>query len=357
VEIPFGAGVDRIFLSLGVFTQVSVFLILILAIGLHSRWNRKVVAAGPALLTTFGIFFCFAGITWGLIDFDPADVRASVPHLLQGIRTSFWASVFGIGCALTIKLRILFFGEPPLSATGVTVDDLVVQLSKLTRSIAGTDDATLLGELKLLRTDSNDRLDGLNRSLERFAENMVEADSKALIQALSKIIRDFNTKVDEQFGQNFKDLNSAVGKLVVWQKQYEQQLNSLIEQELTTRAYLADASLHYGELVHKASVFTPTIESLRKLLVQANSQSERLSASLRDLAQLVATQIEQGARVSHDTLTAVLKASAQTHNQELTDLLKMSIKAANRDLSNHIPEPLEETKKHVVGLDLLWKQN
>jgi hypothetical protein len=352
--------VDHILLSLSVFTLVSVFLILILAIGLHSRWNRKVAAAGPALLTTFGVFFCFAGITWGLIDFDPADVRASVPHLLQGIRTSFWASVFGIGCALTIKLRILFFGEPPLSTTGVTagatVDDLVVQLSKLNRSIAATDDATLLGELKLLRTDSNDRLDGLNRSLERFAVNMVEANSNALIQALSQIIRDFNTKLDEQFGQNFKDLNSAVGKLVVWQKQYEQQLNSLIEQELTTRAYLADASLHYGELVHKASVFTPTIESLRKLLVQANSQSERLNASLRDLAALVATQIEQGARVSHDTLTAVLKASAQTHNQELTDLLKMSIKAANRNLSNHIPEPLEETKKHVVGLDRLWKQ-
>jgi hypothetical protein len=96
----FGGGVDHIFHSLGAFTQVSILLILILAIGLHSRWNRKVAAAGPALLTTLGIFFCFAGITWGLVDFDPANVRDSVPHLLQGIRTSFWASVFGIGCAL-----------------------------------------------------------------------------------------------------------------------------------------------------------------------------------------------------------------------------------------------------------------
>jgi molybdopterin converting factor small subunit len=260
-----------------------------------------VAAAGPALLTTVGIFFCFAGITWGLVDFDPADVRDSVPHLLQGIRTSFWASVFGIGCAHTIKFRVLFFGEPPLSKTGATagatVDDLVGQLSKLNQSIAGTGDSTLLGELKLLRADSNDRLDGLNRSLERFAENLVDADSKAIIQALSEIIRDFNTKLNEQFGQNFKDLNSAVGKLVVWQKQYEQQLNSLIEQEITTRANLADASLQYVELVNKASAFTPTIESLRKQLAQANAQSERLDASLRDLAELVAAQIELGARI------------------------------------------------------------
>jgi hypothetical protein len=349
--------VEHIYLSLGVFTQVSIFLILILAIGLHSRWNRKVASAGPALLTTFGIFFCFAGITWGLVDFDPANVRDSVPHLLRGIRTSFWASVFGIGCALTIKLRILFFGPPPLSTTGATagatVDDLLVQLGKLNRSIAGPDDATLLGDLKLLRADTNDRLDGLKRSLERFAENIVAANSEALIQALSEIIRDFNSKLNQQFGQNFQDFNLALGKLVVWQKQYEQQLNSLIEQELTTGAYLANASLHYGELVDKASAFTPAIESLRKLLAQANSQSERLNASLRDLAGLVATQIEQGARVSHDTVTAVLKASVQSHNQELTDLLKASIKTANRDLSNHILEPPTDTKKHVAALDRL----
>ena len=353
-----GAGVDHILSSLGVFTLVSIFLILILAIGLHFRWNRRVAAAGPALLTTFGIFFCFAGITRGLIDFDPADVRDSVPHLLQGIRTSFWASVFGIGCALTIKLRILFFGEPPSSTAELTaratVDDLAVQLSRLNRSIAGADDDTLLGELKLSRTDSNDRLDGLKGSLERFSEKMVESNTKALIQSLSEIIRDFNTKLDEQFGQNFVDLNSAVERLVVWQKQYEQQLNALIQQELATRAYLADASLHYGELVDRASAFTPTIDSLRKLLAQANSQSERLNTSLRDLAGLVATQIEQGARVSHDTLTAVLKASARTYGQELTDLLKASIKTANGDPSSRVPEPTNDIQKHVVGRDRLW---
>ena len=290
----------HIFASLGVFTQVSILIILILAVGLHSRWNRRVAAAGPALLTTVGIFFCFAGITWGLVDFDPADVRDSVPHLLQGIRTSFWASVFGIGCALTIKLRVLFFGEPALSTTGVaagaSIDDLVAQLRNLERSIAGTDDSALLGQVKLLRIDSNDRLDGLNRSFERFAKSMVEANVKALIQALSEIIGDFNAKLNEQFGQNFKDFNLAVGKLIVWQRQYQQQLDSLIEQEVTTRNNLADASLHFAALVDKGSVLTPMAESLRVLLAQSNSQSERLDATLRNLADLVkaaATEIRQ----------------------------------------------------------------
>jgi len=173
---------------------------------------------------------------------------------------------------------------------------LVAQLRNLERSIAGTDDSALLGQVKLLRIDSNDRLDGLNRSFERFANSMVEANVKALIQALSEIIGDFNAKLNEQFGQNFKDFNLAVGKLIVWQRQYQQQLDSLIEQEVTTRNNLADASLHFAALVDKGSVLTPMAESLRVLLAQSNSQSERLDATLRNLADLVkaaATEIRQ----------------------------------------------------------------
>jgi hypothetical protein len=274
----------HIFVNLGAFTQVAIVIILVLAIGLHWRWNRRVAAAGPPLLTTFGIFFCFAGITWGLVDFDPADVRDSVPHLIQGIRTSFWASVVGIGCALTIKLRILVFGEPPLSITGAiagaTIDDLAAQLINLNRSIVGGDDSTLYGQVKSARGDSNDRLDRLNRSFERFAERMVEANSKALIHALAEVIDAFNTKLTAQFGQNFRELNHAVGKLVVWQKQYAQQLESLIEQETTTRNNMADACLQYADLVKRASAFAASAESLHALL-QANSQPDRLKTSLR----------------------------------------------------------------------------
>lgn len=290
----------NIFASLGVFTDVSILLILLLAIGLHTRWNRRVAAAGPALLTTVGIFFCFAGITWGLVDFDPGDVRDSVPHLLQGIRTSFWASVFGIGCALTIKLRLLFLGEPALAASGApagaSIDDLVEQLRKLERSVAGTDATALVGQMKLSRVDHNERLEVLNRSFQHFADRAVEANLQALVRALTTIMGDFNTRLNEQFGQNFKDLNAGVAKLVIWQKQYEQQLNSLIEEEIRTRNNLAAAALSIATFVDKASVFTPTVE-----------WSERLDTTLHNLSR----QVEHVARISQDCLHSVSRAPAQ----------------------------------------------
>jgi len=366
---------DNLFGDLGPLTDAALIAISIIGLSLHAKWSRRATSLGPTLLTTLGIFFCFAGIAWGLRDFDPSDVKGSVPHLLQGIKTSFWASVFGIGWALTIKIRVLLAGDASLpedgSSAGATVDDLAEHLHRLNRSIAGDDDSTLLSQMKLLRSDSKDRLDRLNTSFERFAEKMAEANSKALIQALSEVIRDFNTKLTEQFGENFKNLNAAVEKLVVWQVQYEKQLNVLIEQETTTRKSMTEASLRYADLVNKASVFTTTAESLQSLVSATKEQTERLGASLRSLAELVnkaatglpqietkilemTKQIGQGVKSSQDTLGAVLKTASQSiqgYNQELTTLLKTTIETANRDLSSHIRQAAEETKKHVVTLD------
>ena len=280
-----------IFRSFGVFTQAAIVCISLIGVALHIRWTRRSASLGPTLLTTLGIFFCFSGIAWGLLDFDPSDVKGSVPLLLRGIRTSFWASVFGIGWALTIKMRVLLLGDPPLANTaqGATVDDLAELLSRLNRSIAGTDDSTLLSELKLLRTDANERLDRLSQSTERYAERMAEANAKALIEALSVVIKDFNAKLNDQFGQNFQNLNTAVEKLVVWQKQYEQQLNALIEQETMTRKSMTESSRRYAEIVDKSAVFTTTAESLRDLLIANEARSQQLYSSLWSLGELAAT--------------------------------------------------------------------
>jgi hypothetical protein len=307
--------------NLGVFTQSAIVCISLIGVALHVRWSRKSTSLGPTLLTTFGIFFCFCGIAWGLLDFNPSDIRGSVPQLLRGIRTSFWASVFGIGWALTIKLRVLLMGVPSLpkdgTATGATVDDLAAQLSRLNRSIAGSDDSTLLSQVKLLRTESNDRLDRLNQLFERFAEKVVEANSKALIQALTEVIKDFNVKLNDQFGENFKSLNAAVERLVVWQKQYEQQLNALIEQETMTRKSMTESSLRYTDLVNKSTVFTTTAESLRDLLVGNKARSQQLYASLWSLADLMT---------------------------EFNALLKTTIETAKREFNGGIQRETEDSK-------------
>ena len=63
-----------------------------------------------------------------------------------------------------------------------------------------------------------------------FAEQMAENNTQALIEALEEVMRDFNTKINEQFGDHFRQLNEAVGRINDWQEQYRQQMNELAAQ-------------------------------------------------------------------------------------------------------------------------------
>ncbi len=355
---------DRIWASLSPLTEFAIVLITLVGIGFHVRWSRRGTVLGPTLLTTLGIFFCFAGIAWGLLDFDPNNVKAGVPHLLQGIRTSFWASVAGIGFALTIKARHIVFGDPASVGDGedggATVDDLADQLLRLNKSVSAGDESGLIGQLSRLREDNNQRLDNLSASFEKYAQKVAESNSKALIQALQEVIKDFNAKINEQFGENFKQLNAAVGKLLTWQVRYEAQLNALIEQETATRKNMTEASLRYADLVNKSTVFNGVAQSLAGILTGLETQRTHLESSMAAFAGLVdkaatglpqieqkivqmTEQIEQGVRSNQEQMSEAMKVSSH--------ILTSTLKSAGDHLNDHVRQATEDSRKHIMMLD------
>jgi DNA anti-recombination protein RmuC len=344
---------DRIWANLSPLTEFALVLISLVGIAFHVRWSRRATALGPTLLTTLGIFFCFTGIAWGLLDFNTNDVKSSVPHLLQGIRTSFWASVAGIGWALTIKARNLLFGEPAVHSeggeSGATVDDLADQLMRLNHGVSGAGESSLIGQIQLLRAGTDVRLDRLTASFENYAEKVAESNSKALIGALQEVIRDFNAKINEQFGENFKQLNDAVGKLLGWQVRYEVQLNALIEQETATRKNMAEASLRYADLVNKSAVFNGVAQSLTQILTGLEAQRNRLEGSLGSLAGL----IDKAATGLPEIEQKIVEMTAQIGRgvRSNQDGLRAVFESANAALNDHLRQATEESKKHILMLD------
>jgi len=296
-------------------------------------------------------------------------VKSSVPHLLQGIRTSFWVSVSGIGWALTIKIRYVMFGDAALpktgSATSATVDDLATQLIALNSAVSGTGDASLTSQTKLSRSDSNERFERLLHAFEAHNTTTTEANTQALVRVLSDVVRDFNTKVNDQFGENFKQLNLGVERLVTWQVQYEQQLISLTEREAAMSKSMSDASLRFAELVENSSVFVGTVSSIGTLLNSLGEERERLTEALTILAGLVdgaskglpniektivdmTNQIARGVQTNQEMMGSVLKSSwqsIQVHNQHLTAMLAKSLEAAHKDTVAHRRTLDEDTQR------------
>jgi K+/H+ antiporter YhaU regulatory subunit KhtT len=124
------------------------------------------------------------------------------------------------------------------------------------------------------------------------------------------VVRDFNVKINEQFGENFKQLNAAVVRLVAWQDQYEKQLETSIAHEAASRESMDEATSRFTEVVNMTSEFAAVARSLQGVVGTLNSQSEQLARALMLLSGLI-VEVEEGLPVIEKKIAEMIVRSGQ----------------------------------------------
>lgn len=354
------------------FIVTNVFLTLYFA---FYNFNRFSVQHGPEVLTTVGIFGCFLGISLALLNFDAAKVSTSVPQLLEGVKTAFWASVSGVLGSLVIRARHHFQKTPIPQSAGApksaSLDDVVLALQQMQKGLSGDEEGTLLSQIKLMRQGQSDQLQALRASFEAFASKIAEDGSKALIEALKEVIRDFNTKINEQFGENFKHLNAAVEKLVVWQQQYRDELDKLQVVQKAAADDLRKSAGGLSVMAERAESFTESAAALEALLQGLGQQYTLIEQSQRSLATVLvemkdvapqfaakldelADSMKVGvAKVQSDVSDVVrnLGAQVQSSSAEMKQLLTETLKKSQADVNVELLKGLDVVRESVVTLD------
>ena len=79
-------------------------------------------------------------------------------------------------------------------------------------------------------TNNTNSIIQMKESFDDFLKNMAENYSSELIHALNMSMDKLNTQLQTQFGENFKELNSAVKETVVWQENYKDIVNTSTEE-------------------------------------------------------------------------------------------------------------------------------
>jgi len=234
--------------ELFIWIMVAIFVVAVLQgkKGKHGQFLEH----APAVLVSLGILGTFIGIVIGLLDFDAHDIKNSIEGLLDGLKTAFITSLVGMSLSLVLKALDAWWFAPARSKAEAVPDTVTPEhiygamnrqvqlLETLNQSLSGNEEGSVSGQLKLLRTDMNDFRQGLTRDqqefrqalftqLTQFAEMLSRSATEVVIEALRQVIQDFNRNLVEQFGDNFKALNESVVKMIDWQEQYKQHVETL----------------------------------------------------------------------------------------------------------------------------------
>ncbi|HIF9109481.1 TPA: hypothetical protein ACX6QH_002087 [Photobacterium damselae] len=316
----------------------------------------KFTASTTNILTSLGILGTFAGIVVGLMEFEPTNIDGSIESLLAGLKTAFLTSLAGMAASIIYKAIL---GTIPQNdkdtMKGVGPEEIFHVMSQqlkasneLLASIKGEDDTSLVSQLKILRTDINDAQKEqtayqnlkitqtekfqvtLWEKMDEFGDLLSKSATEQVINALKEVIVEFNDKLTEQFGENFKRLDESVKKLVDWQENYKDQL---------------------ADMATKYQLGVDAISSTEKSVASINERAEAIPATMEKLHQVMelghgqVTELEHRLEAFKDLRDKAIEAMPQIREQmdNTMSVIGESVKAA----STHYESMLQESQNII----------
>ena len=361
-----GTTTAQVFTSL--ISAVFVFSVLVF----FSRRNRAewVVSMAPGLLTTLGLFGTFWGVAQSLGLFDVSNIDASVINLLDGMKLAFWTSILGMFYAFLLNfVRYVsgcFSREAVAGAIGAKdIHSILLEehaaIRDLRDAIGGDKDTSLLSQIQKLRTETSDMKQSLLEAFNSFAEKVTENNSKALIDALREVISDFNAKINEQFGDNFKELNHAVGALLSWQENYRLQIETLVNHFQTALDGVEEVRKAISNIREHTDSIPQSMEALRVLIDALHRETEKAQellsgfSALRNQAEEVFPSIERGMNALTEGLVksvgASVKVMEHSVNTQNATIERLGLSTLNMAL--HTEQAL---KQGMDGVQSMFKK-
>ena len=356
----------------------------------------------PKKAQTLGVLGTFVGITWGLIllghNNTAETLKDGVMYLLGGMSTAFLTSILGMILSWylnnyqdnaknetlrskeqtvdedsTLADLISYLQEQDKikndnmstmlatmqSSNKVLCETISSAISDMQRSVVGDSEYTVIGQIKQIRLENRDEMEKTRAEARQanetlitefrdFAKTMAENNTKVFIEALNETMKDFNTKLTEQFGENFKQLNDAVGKLLEWQIHYKE----TIEEVTKTQKEIFDGIISIRDAMNKmkesSDGMTTNAEKMGELIVTASLYNERLSTLLKDIQQI--SEDAKGMAPNIASLTDTARQELTNYSKDVMNQIKTNIDNTGEkflDLTTIIEEDTTAIKNNV----------
>lgn len=301
----------EIFIAIALFSYL-IYGIYVLNIAKknYSKVNLNDLDLIPSMFTTIGILGTFGGIAYGLWFFNPEDIEKSIPTLLQGLKTAFFASIAGIALSIIFSKRISFVKNKNekgvLSDETKAINKLIEAIEELRNDFSTIDEngnkikagnvfrdiyKESTKQSNALQTFSSDLALTISAGFEEILNNPTEGVVaelklvKAEIESLGKKLQDPATDMTQNI---VKELQESMGKM--------------IEEFKTSMS--GDTK---NEMEHLAKILGQAGGSLSDFPVKLQNMTDNLNENFRGLQDVVKQISQQTLNQSEDSTNAMKK--------------------------------------------------
>ena len=345
-------------------TEITVIVSVIVLVFLYSIMNyfsadavkaQRYARFTPSLLVSIGIFGTFLGIFFALVDFNVNRVDESIPQLLDGLKVAFGTSIVGLFLSLTFRAVILYKPKKIKSEEDGDVKDLLAKMTEVKDAISSDNESSVITQLQKLRSETIDSLKEMQKSFSDFAAEMSQNNVNALIEAVQKVMEDFNAKINDQLGDSFNQLSKSVEKLVEWQNNYKNHVETLNEQIQTAISGITSSQESLKLISQNMESLPKSTEAFRDIMNTVQGQIDNLNnqldafAQMKDKAVDAMPTIEKNLNKMTESLSSSV-SSMENMSNEIKDSVKQSIKETNDMLINQIKGLDEQMQKEVTKI-------
>lgn len=288
------------------------------------RKSKKANPQFPSLVITVGIAFTFLGVALGLRDFNTDDPTASLSTLVSGIKTAFWGSLTGVAASIVLKIHSLIYLkeqeeekrldnqiESFYKKHNELVDNsqyleiinnnlnennqkLILAVKALSIDLDANNKNNMQNILKAVE-NSLSGIEQVQRSTQgviaseiselrvefvQYAQKQAEQNTEIFIQALESAIAKFNENLTDSLGENFKQLNQSVNRLVAWQTNYSQHVEEQTQKYRDIAIQIEQIKEHFSKFIGHTDIFANVIDQLEVTLESIDNKNHEFNTRI-----------------------------------------------------------------------------
>lgn len=343
--------------------------------------HKRIIEYFPSIVSTLGVLGTFFGITIGLIGFDTADLNASIPKLLEGLKTAFFTSLLGMLGSIILSSRVNRLFDKNGASDAETAAARIVSAVESMSRVNNECIEDLSGQI----SEQTEAQKLYHRTVGNNFDIIKQNDTalSAVIEKLANELTGFSGKVDT--------LNNSIGTLIDLQRSQEtavanikgstdsivQSLGNVEEQNDTQKAALVSIAAQtvaiskIGDDVSEILDINGAINSTQgEIATEVKTFGERLHAEVIEIEdgmektnKLLAEKFDEFSELlkksNTEALVEVMKKVTEEFQKQMDALISKLIQE-NFDQLNKSVERLntwqQENKEMIASLTRQYKE-